>query len=102
VEKNSCPSALTSVLQALMIGERADLREADLTWVDLEGADLREADLRGTNLLGAHLEGVDLRGADFFPLIYLFQFAYLRDFECYFLIVVFFSLILSSLVRLVF
>jgi cation transport ATPase len=36
-----------------------------------------------------------------FPLIYLFQFAYLRDFECYFLIVVFFSLILSSLVRLV-
>jgi uncharacterized protein YjbI with pentapeptide repeats len=72
--------------------------------------DLRGADLRGANLVGTHLEGVinaeyafvlDSHRVVFlfplicfalvqlllffpliFPLIYLFQFAYLRDFEC--------------------
>ncbi|MCR4935033.1 MAG: pentapeptide repeat-containing protein [Oscillospiraceae bacterium] len=61
------------------IGQRADLRGADLHWADLREADLRGADLigadlrranlsgaylRGANLRGAYLRGADLRGAD--------------------------------------
>jgi len=50
------------------IGERADLREADLREADLRWADLREAvlegaDLREANLVGANLEGANLRWA---------------------------------------
>jgi len=40
-------------------GQRADLRDANLS-----GADLRFADLRGANLRDADLRGADLRGAD--------------------------------------
>jgi uncharacterized protein YjbI with pentapeptide repeats len=39
-------------------GERADLREADLSGADLREADLREADLRGADLRDADLRGV--------------------------------------------
>jgi len=38
----------------------ADLREADLRWANLEGANLRWADLVGANLVGANLEMADL------------------------------------------
>ena len=41
----------------------ADLSEADLSKADLRGADLSEADLRGAYLSGAYLSGADLRGA---------------------------------------
>ena len=40
-------------------GERANLRDADLS-----GANLRGADLRGANLRDANLHGADLRGAN--------------------------------------
>lgn len=46
-------------------GERADLREANLRYVNLAGADLREADLRGADFFMANFEDADLRGADF-------------------------------------
>lgn len=50
-------------------GERADLRDANLSGADLRdanlsGADLRCADLSGANLHGADLSSADLRGAD--------------------------------------
>lgn len=60
-------------------GERADLREANLSRADLQGTDLREADLRkadlqyailycadlrGSNLRDANLHCADLRGSD--------------------------------------
>jgi hypothetical protein len=37
-------------------GNRANLREADLSGADLRGADLSEADLRGANLSGVDLD----------------------------------------------
>ena len=51
------------------IGERANLRYADLCGTNLCGADLRDANLRyadlcGTNLRDANLRGADLRYAD--------------------------------------
>ena len=45
-------------------GEKADLREADLSGADLRLADLSGADLRGADLRWADLSGADLRGAD--------------------------------------
>ena len=50
-------------------GERANLREADLSEAnlreaDLRGADLSEADLRGADLRGASLIWANLSGAD--------------------------------------
>lgn len=45
-------------------GERADLRGADLSYVNLYGADLREADLADANLSGADLKSADLKSAD--------------------------------------
>ena len=42
----------------------ADLREADLRWANLEGANLVGANLEGANLEGANLEGANLRWAD--------------------------------------
>ena len=55
-------------------GERADLRNANLSGADLSGADLNganlsgadlcEADLSGADLCGADLSGADLSGAD--------------------------------------
>jgi hypothetical protein len=45
-------------------GNRANLREADLSGAYLREADLSEADLRGADLSGADLSGADLRGAD--------------------------------------
>ncbi len=44
-------------------GEKADLRETNLSGADLRGTDLRQADLRETNLSGADLQGTDLRYA---------------------------------------
>ena len=44
--------------------KRANLRDADLRYVDLSGADLRNADLYGANLRGADLRNVNLHGAD--------------------------------------
>jgi len=41
-----------------------DLRGADLRYVDLRGADLRYVNLTYANLSGADLRYVDLRGAD--------------------------------------
>lgn len=41
-----------------------DLRRADLRKADLTGTDFRRADLRGADLGGAVLSGTDLRGAD--------------------------------------
>jgi len=56
------------------IGQRADLRDADLRrsnlrWADLRGAnlhgaDLRDADLRGADLRGAELRWAELHGTD--------------------------------------
>ena len=51
------------------LGERADLRGADLRGADLivadlSGANLYRADLSGANLSVADLSGADLRGAD--------------------------------------
>jgi hypothetical protein len=43
----------------------ADLRGADLRDADLRGADLRDADLRGADLRDADLRGADLRDANF-------------------------------------
>jgi len=45
-------------------GVRADLREADLTGVNLTRADLREANLIGANLREANLREADLIGAN--------------------------------------
>ncbi len=45
-------------------GKRADLRGADLSYVNLYGADLREADLADANLSGADLSEADLKSAD--------------------------------------
>ena len=50
-------------------GERANLREADLSYADLReadlsGADLSEADLRGADLRDADLSDANLSGAD--------------------------------------
>ena len=45
-------------------GERADLRGADLSYVNLYGADLREADLADANLSCADLSEADLKSAD--------------------------------------
>ena len=50
-------------------GERANLREANLSWANLSGANLRkanlsEADLSCANLIGADLSGADLSGAN--------------------------------------
>ena len=42
----------------------ADLREADLRWANLVGANLVGANLEGANLEGANLEGANLRWAD--------------------------------------
>ena len=44
-------------------GEKADLRETDLSGADLRGKDLRQADLRETDLSGADLQGTDLQYA---------------------------------------
>ena len=41
-------------------GERANLREADLSGANLRGADLRRANLRWADLGGADLRGADL------------------------------------------
>lgn len=41
-------------------GERANLRYADLSGIDLSCTDLRGADLSGTNLIGADLSGARL------------------------------------------
>ena len=46
------------------IGERADLRWANLVGADLREADLRWANLRWANLRWANLEGADLREAN--------------------------------------
>ena len=48
-------------------GERAYLREANLTGADLRGACLREADLTGVNLYGAYLREANLTGATNVP-----------------------------------
>ena len=50
-------------------GERANLRDANLSDANLSGADLSDADLSdaylsGADLRGAYLSGADLRGAD--------------------------------------
>ena len=45
-------------------GERADLKEAYLSGVDLSGADLRKANLEGADLEGAELRGAYLEGAN--------------------------------------
>jgi hypothetical protein len=45
-------------------GERANLRDADLSGANLRDADLRDADLRGADLSDADLRGADLRDAD--------------------------------------
>ena len=45
-------------------GERADLRDANLSGADLRSADLSSADLSGANLCCADLSGADLRGAN--------------------------------------
>ena len=45
-------------------GERANLREANLSGAWLIGAHLREADLSGACLIGANLSGACLIGAD--------------------------------------
>ncbi len=42
----------------------ANLRFMDLDWANLRGANLCEADLSGADLINAHLEGVDLRAAE--------------------------------------
>ena len=46
------------------IGERANLRYADLCGANLCGADLRGADLRYANLCGTDLRSADLRDAN--------------------------------------
>ena len=45
-------------------GERANLRDADLSRADLRGADLRGANLRDADLRDADLRGAELRGAN--------------------------------------
>jgi len=45
-------------------GERANLRYANLQYVDLQGANLRYADLQGADLRYADLRGANLRYAD--------------------------------------
>ena len=51
-------------LRCEVVGERANLRGADLCEADLCEANLCRADLRGANLRGANLRGADLREAD--------------------------------------
>ena len=45
-------------------GERANLRECDLSWSNLRDANLCSADLRGSNLHSSNLCECDLRDAD--------------------------------------
>ena len=51
-------------LQDSLIGQRADLRGANLGGANLSGTNLRRADLGGANLNRANLRGADLHGAD--------------------------------------
>ena len=46
------------------VGERANLRGANLSGADLSGANLSAANLSGTNLSAANLRGADLSGAN--------------------------------------
>ena len=59
VEAGSLRAAL-----GIAVGQRANLRDADLGGADLGGADLGDANLRGANLGGADLRDADLGGAD--------------------------------------
>ena len=45
-------------------GERAVLREADMSGADMRGADMRGADMRRANMRGADMRGADMRRAD--------------------------------------
>ena len=45
-------------------GERANLKESDLSGAELSGANLRVANLRGADLRGAELSGANLRVAN--------------------------------------
>ena len=59
---------------ALFIAKnKADLREANLSWADLSEANLRGADLRGADLRGADLSKADLSGADLRNSYYEYQ-----------------------------
>ena len=46
------------------LGERANLRDADLRWSNLRDADLRWSNLRGADLRDADLRDADLRWSD--------------------------------------
>ena len=66
--------ALRIVSEARQVGERPDLRRANLSWAnlrwdnlseaDMSGANLREADMRWANLSWADMHGANLREAD--------------------------------------